>query len=197
MPVTTDPTTRALLALLAILDREDRLVLRDLYGYRVAADEPWQAALTPWREAGYPGASEPIEPASDDDVAAAAAFVMGGPAAGPYSDEALASAGLPALDDGAAWLRSRVESEPEPVAPSKRLVWVRVKDAWHLCRHDVPDWLTGPYSAWPDSAVAYAGHGAAVGRDEPCASTAESAALCEAWAKEDGFKPDPWPGEAP
>ena len=147
--------TRALLALLADYDREDRLSLRDIYGFLVAADEPFQAALALWREAGYPGASEP------------------------------------------ATIEPEPEPEPEPAAPSKRLVWVRVKDAWHLCRHDVPDWLTGPYSAWPDSAVAYAGHGAAVGRDEPCASTAESAALCEAWAKEDGFKPDPWPGEAP
>jgi len=141
----TDPTARALLALLADYDREDRLSLRDGNGYLVAADEPWQAALAAWREAGYPGASE-----------------------------------------------------PEAVAPSKRLVWVRDESetpGWHLCDPTTRNWLTGPYSAWPGRAAAYQHLGAAKARHADADATADAAALCATWAHEDGFDPDPWPGE--
>ena len=136
--------TRALLALLADYDREDRLSLRDIYGFLVAADEPFQAALALWREAGYPGASEP-------------------------------------------------EPEPAPVRP--RLVWVQWEDAWHLCPPDRLDWLLAPYSAWLDRAAAYAHLGAGRDRCVDADDHAASAALCAELAREDGYEPDPWPGE--
>ena len=142
--MSTDPTARALLVLLADLDRDGSLVVRTVYRYRTAASASLARAFAAWREAGYP-----IEP----------------------------------------------EPEPEPVAPSKRLVWVEAWPDWHLCPPDRLDWLLAPYSAWRDRAAAYAHLGAGRDRCVDADDHAASAALCAELAREDGYEPDPWPGE--
>ena len=138
----TDPTARALLVLLADLDRDGAL---DVYGLDLNADEPLQFVLHAWREAGYPGASEP-------------------------------------------------EPEPAPVRP--RLVWVRGPVAWYLCPVGDPR-EAAIYSAWPDGAVRLyrAGADHALMRESSAERLAHAALVIGEWAKEDGFEPDPWPGE--